>query len=50
MKTLEKPKKILWEEESIILNSILDEQSIVLQIEKYMQDEAFYGEPDYSYY
>jgi hypothetical protein len=50
MLTLEKENVILWEAESIIKNVVIVEESILQQIEKYMQDEAFYGDPDFSYY
>lgn len=50
MLTLEKENVILWEAESIIKNVVIVEESILQQIEKYMQDEPFYGDPDFSYY
>lgn len=50
MLTLEKPNVILWEAESVIKNVVLKEEEIVQHIEKYMQEEPFYGDPDFSYY
>jgi hypothetical protein len=51
MLTLEKENNtVLWEAESIIKSVVLTQEVITLQIEKFMQDEPFYGEPDYSYY
>lgn len=51
MLTLEKEKNIvLWEAESIIKSVVLSEEFITQQIEAFMQEEPFYGDPDYSYY
>lgn len=50
MLTLQKPNVILWEAESVIKNVVLKEEELVQQIEKFMQDEPFYGDPDFSYY
>lgn len=52
MLTLDKPKMILWEAESTTDNVIvlLDKDTISKIIEKHMQDEPYYGDPDYSYY
>lgn len=50
MLTLKKEDVILWEEESLIKNVVIVEETIVQQVEKFMQDEAFYGDPDFSYY
>lgn len=50
MLTLKKEDVILWEEESLIKNVVIVEEPIEQQIEKFMQDEAFYGDPDFSYY
>jgi hypothetical protein len=50
MLTLEKENVILWEAESIIKNVVIAEESMLQQIEKCMQEEAFYGDPDFSYY
>ena len=50
MLTLEKNNVILLEAESIIVNVVIVEEAIEQQIEKQMQDEAFYGDPDFSYY
>jgi len=48
---LEKEYVILWEAESIIKNTLIKDETIIEQrVQKYMQDEPFYGEPDYSYY
>jgi hypothetical protein len=50
MLTLEKENVILWEAESIIKNVVIVEEPIEQHIEKFMQEEAFYGDPDFSYY
>lgn len=51
MLTLEKENNIfLWEAESIIKSVVISEEFITQQIEKFMQEEPFYGDPDYSYY
>lgn len=52
MLTIEKPNVVLWEAESIITNRIVssDKEELIIPIEQYMQEEPFYGEPDYSYY
>lgn len=51
MLTLEKTNVILWEAESIINNIIIEEtDDIISQIERFMQDEPYYGDPDFSYY
>lgn len=51
MLTLEKENNIvLWEAESIIKSLVVTEEFITQEIEKFMQDEPFYGDPDYSYY
>ena len=52
MLTLENSNVILWEAESIINNVILkyDKDYLFKTIEFYMQEEPFYGDPDYSYY
>lgn len=50
MLTLEKQNVILWEAESILINVILDDDSIKEKIEKFMQDDSYYGDPDFSYY
>ena len=50
MLVLEKPKMILLEAESIIKSVIVSEEPVTQIIEKHMQEEPFYGEPDYSYY
>lgn len=52
MLTMNKPNVILWEAESIISNKIVSfyKEEIIDPIEKYMQEEPFYGEPEYSYY
>jgi len=52
MLTLEKNKVILWEAESLIKNIVLDsdKNEFIKQVEQYMQEEPFYGDPDYSYY
>lgn len=50
MLTLDKQNVILWEAESILINVILEDDSIREQIEKFMQDDAYYGDPDFSYY
>jgi hypothetical protein len=50
MLTLEKPNVILWEAESVIKNVVIKDEELIQQIEKFMQDEPFYGDPDFSYY
>jgi hypothetical protein len=51
MKTLEKEYVILWEAESVIKSKLVQESEIIEQrLQKYMQEEPFYGDPDYSYY
>lgn len=50
MLTLEKTNVILWEAESIIVNVVLVEEKLEQSIEQKMQDEPFYGDPDFSYY
>ena len=51
MLTLEKEYVILWEAESIITNKLANQEELIeVTIQKYMQDEPFYGDPDYSYY
>lgn len=52
MLTLDRDNMILWEAESIINNIILkqDKNDVIKLVEQYMQDEAYYGDPDYSYY
>jgi hypothetical protein len=50
MLTLERPNVILWEAESIINSVVVKEENITQQIEKFMQEEPFYGDPDFSYY
>jgi hypothetical protein len=52
MLILENQNVILWEAESIINNVILkyDKDYLFKTIEFYMQEEPFYGDPDYSYY
>ena len=51
MKTLEKEYVILWEAESKIKNVLVQQEELIEQrVQKYMQEEPFYGDPDYSYY
>lgn len=50
MLTLDKPNMILWEAESTIESVVVSEETVTQLIEKYMQEEPFYGDPDYSYY
>jgi hypothetical protein len=50
MLTLKKDNVILWEAESIITNVVLTEEKVEQHIEQKMQEEPFYGEPDFSYY
>lgn len=52
MLTLQNTNLILWEAESIISNIIVEynKDKLFKTIESYMQDEPFYGDPDYSYY
>lgn len=41
------------EDESVIFHQIVSDkrnQNIFKNLEKYMQDEPFYGDPDFSYY
>lgn len=41
------------EDESIIFNQIISDfkmDNIIIFLEKYMQEEPFYGDPDFSYY
>lgn len=48
---LEKEYVVLWEAESIIKNVVVKDDTVIEQhVQKYMQDEPFYGDPDYSYY
>lgn len=48
---LEKEYVILWEAESKIKNKLVQTDEVIEQrIQKYMQEEPFYGDPDYSYY
>lgn len=48
---LEKEYVILWEAESKIKNTLFVHEEVIEQrIQKYMQEEPFYGDPDYSYY
>jgi hypothetical protein len=50
MTILEQPNLILLEEESVIQSVVVTDEAIAKLIEKFMQDEAFYGDPDFSYY
>lgn len=52
MLTLDKQKVILWEAESIIDNTVVtySKDNIINFIENYMQEEPYYGDPDYSFY
>lgn len=53
MLTLEKENVILWEAESVIKNVVIfpkEDDNIYYIIEKHMQDEPYYGDPDFSYY
>jgi hypothetical protein len=52
MLTLDKINVILWEAESIINNIVIeiDHNNVDQIIENYMQEESFYGDPDFSYY
>ena len=51
MITLEKEYVILWEAESKIKNVLVQQEELIEQrVQKYLQEEPFYGDPDYSYY
>jgi hypothetical protein len=51
MITLEKEYVILWEAESAIKTKLVKHEDHVEQrVQKFMQDEPYYGDPDYSYY
>jgi hypothetical protein len=51
MITLEKEYVILWEAESKIKSKLVQQEEVIEQrVQKYMQEEPFYGDPDYSYY
>jgi hypothetical protein len=51
MITLEKEYVVLWEAESVIKSKLVQEPELIEQrLQKYMQEEPFYGDPDYSYY
>lgn len=50
MLTLDKPNVILWEAESVIETVVVKRSDFEQQVEEFMQDEPFYGDPDYSYY
>lgn len=49
MKTISKPTILFLEEESVIKIKTED-VDIIAQIEKFMQEESYYGDPDFSYY
>lgn len=52
MLTIEREKLILWEAESVIDNTVViySKDKIINFIENYMQEEPFYGDPDFSFY
>jgi hypothetical protein len=52
MLTIEKHNVILWEAESTIDNKVVssNKDEVLDPIEQFMQEEPFYGDPDYSYY
>jgi len=53
MNTLQDNIMIRLEDESIIFDQIVSDfktKNLIVYLEKFMQEEPFYGDPDFSYY